>query len=119
VEGIRKEMEEPSILGPGTKSLTQLGEVLRRCNLYVGGDTGPMHVASSVRIPVIAIFGPTDPIENEPFGEHKKVRREVGCNPCRKRSCRELTCLKAITVDDVFKATKETLVAIDFEGATS
>jgi heptosyltransferase I len=119
VEGIRKEMEEPSILGPRTESLTQLGEVLRHCNLYVGGDTGPMHVASSVRIPVIAIFGPTDPIENEPFGEHKKVRKEVGCNPCRKRSCRELTCLKAITVDDVFMSAKETLAMIDFEGATA
>jgi heptosyltransferase I len=109
VEGIRKGMEKPSILGPRTGSLTQLGEVLRRCNLYVGGDTGPMHVASSMGIPVIAIFGPTDPVENEPFGEHRKVRKEVGCNPCRKKSCRELACLKAVTVDDVFEAAKEIL----------
>jgi lipopolysaccharide heptosyltransferase I len=115
VEGIREAMKEPSILGPRTESLTQLGEVLRRCNLYVGGDTGPMHVASSVGIPVVAIFGPTDPIENEPLGEHKKVLKEVGCNPCRKRSCRELTCLKAVTVDDVFRAAKEALPVNSWE----
>ena len=96
VEGIRKEMKEPSILAPQTESLTQLGEVYRHCDLYIGGDTGPMHIASLMGIPVVVIYGPTDPIVNEPFGQHKKVRKEVGCNPCRKRSCKELTCLKAL-----------------------
>jgi heptosyltransferase-1 len=109
VKGIQKEMEEPSILGPRTESLTQLGEVYRYCDLYIGGDTGPMHIASLMGIPVVVIYGPTDPIANEPFGKHKKVRKEVGCNPCRNRSCKELTCLKTITVDDVFRATEEIL----------
>jgi len=107
IEGIQNGMTEPSIFGPKTESLTQLGEIFRQCDLYIGGDTGPMHIASLMGIPVIAIYGPTDPIVNEPFGQHKKVRKEVGCNPCRNRSCKELTCLRAITVDDVFKAVKE------------
>ncbi|MEW6377863.1 MAG: glycosyltransferase family 9 protein [Thermodesulfobacteriota bacterium] len=109
VEGIQKEMEEKSILSPRTESLTQLGEVFRRCDLYIGGDTGPMHIASLTGVPVVVIYGPTDPVVNEPFGIHKKVRKEVGCNPCRNRSCKELTCLKEIKVDDVFKAGKEIL----------
>ena len=109
VEGIQKEMKEPSILGPETESLTQLGEVFRYCDLYIGSDTGPMHIASFMGIPLVVIYGPTDPIVNEPFGKHKKVRKEVGCNPCRNRSCKELTCLKMITVEDVFKATREIL----------
>jgi len=109
VEGIRKEMKESSLLGPKTKSLTQLGEVYRRCNLYIGGDTGPMHIASLMGIPTVVIYGPTDPIENEPFGNHIKVREEVGCNPCHKYSCKELVCMKAISADGVFKATKEIL----------
>jgi ADP-heptose:LPS heptosyltransferase len=109
VEGVQKEMEETSILGPKTESLTQLGEVYRRCHLYVGADTGPMHIASFVGISVVVIYGPTDPIVNEPLGQHRKVRKEVGCNPCRNRSCKELTCLKAVTVDDVFEAIKEIL----------
>jgi len=109
VEGIRKEMNEPSLLGPKTQSLTQLGEVYRHCDLYIGGDTGPMHIASLMGIPVVVIYGPTDPIENEPFGNHIKVRKEVGCSPCHKYSCKELVCIKTISADEVFKATKEIL----------
>lgn len=109
VKGIQKEMEGSSMMGPRTESLTQLGEVFKQCDLYIGGDTGPMHIASLMGIPAVIIYGPTDPKVNEPFGQHRKVRKEVGCNPCRNRSCSELTCLKAVTIDDVFKATKEIL----------
>jgi ADP-heptose:LPS heptosyltransferase len=109
VEGIQKEMKEASILGPRTRSVTELGEVFRLCNLYIGGDTGPMHIASMVGTPVVVIYGPTDPIVNEPFGSHENVRKEVGCNPCRNRFCDKLICLREISVDDVFKATKEIL----------
>jgi lipopolysaccharide heptosyltransferase I len=109
VEAIRKEMSEKSVLGPETETLTQLGELFRHCDLYVGGDTGPMHIASLMGTPVLVIYGPTDPVLHEPLGRHKKVRKDVGCNPCRNRSCKDLKCLKIITVDDVFKATKEIL----------
>jgi ADP-heptose:LPS heptosyltransferase len=109
VEGIRKEMKKSSLLGPKTASLTQLGEVYRHCDLYVGGDTGPMHIASLMGIPAVVIYGPTDPTENEPIGNHIKVRREVGCNPCHEYSCKELLCMKGISADEVFKATKEML----------
>ena len=109
VEAIRKEMKEQSVLGPETETLTQLGELFAHCDLYVGGDTGPMHIASLMGTPVLVIYGPTDPVFHEPLGRHKKVLKEVGCNPCRNRSCKDLKCLKIITVDDVFKATKEIL----------
>ena len=109
VKRIQRRMRESSVLGPHTISLTQLGEVYRYCNLYIGGDTGPMHIASMMGIPVVVIYGPTDPILNEPFGPHRKVIKNVGCNPCRDRSCKKLKCLEEITVDDVFKATQEIL----------
>jgi lipopolysaccharide heptosyltransferase I len=109
VKRIQKEMEESSVLGPKTESLTQLGEIYRRCDLYVGGDTGPMLIASIMGIPTVVIFGGTDPVLYEPLGHHINVGKEVGCNPCREWSCSEVTCLKAISVDDVFKATKEIL----------
>ncbi len=109
VEGIRKEMKKPSLLGPRTESLTQLGEVYRHCDLYIGGDTGPMHVASLMGIPVVVIYGPTDPVENEPAGSHIKVRKEVGCSPCHEYSCKKLSCIKAISADVVFTATQEML----------
>ena len=109
VKAIQKEMKEPSLLGPQTESLTQLGEVFRRCDLYVGGDTGPMHIASMMGVPVVAIFGPTYPTVNAPFGRHRMVRKDVGCNPCRNRSCEERTCMKAITVEDVLDAAGDLL----------
>jgi len=109
VKRIQGRMKESSVLGPHTISLTQLGEVYRHCDLYIGGDTGPMHIASLMGIPVVVIYGPTDPVLNEPFGPHRKVIKNVGCNPCRDRSCKKLKCLEEITVDDVFKATKEVL----------
>jgi len=112
VENIQKGMKESSIVGPTTQSLTQLAEVLRRCNLYIGGDTGPMYIASLVGIPLVVVYGPTDPILYEPFGLHRKVMKEVGCNPCypyRKRSCKEIDCLRAIGIEDVFEAAKEML----------
>jgi len=109
VKAIQKEMTEPSVLGPQTGSITQLAEIFRRCDLYVGGDTGPMHVASMMGIPVVAIFGPTYPEVNAPFGRHRLVRKDVGCNPCRNRACEELTCLKAVAVDDVFEAVNDLL----------
>ena len=109
VEGIRSGMKEVSILAPRTETLTQLGEIFRRSDLYIGSDTGPMHIASFVDIPVVAIYGPTDPVVNEPLGRHVKIRKDVGCNPCRKRNCKELSCLAAITVNDVFAGAKELL----------
>jgi heptosyltransferase-1 len=109
VEGIRKQMKEPSLLAPKTESLTQLGEVYRNCDLYIGGDTGPMHVASLTGIPAVVIYGPTDPVENEPIGRHIKVRKEVGCNPCHEYSCDQLVCINAISADEVFVAAKEIL----------
>jgi ADP-heptose:LPS heptosyltransferase len=68
-----------------------------------------MHIASLMGIPAVVIYGPTDPIENEPFGNHIKVRKEMGCNPCHEYSCKELVCIKSILTDEVFKATKEIL----------
>lgn len=109
VESIRKQMKGPSLLAPKTESLTQLGEVYRNCDLYIGGDTGPMHIASLMGIPAVVIYGPTDPVENEPIGRHIKVRKEVGCNPCHDYSCKKLVCIKAISANEVFNATREIL----------
>ena len=109
VEGIRNRMRESSILAPRTETLTQLAEIFRRCDLYIGGDTGPMHIATCVDVPVIVIYGPTDPLMNEPFGRHLKIRKEVGCNPCRNRGCKDRRCLEAITADDVLDGAKKML----------
>ena len=60
-----------------TGSLTQLIALTRRARLFIGGDTGPMHLASAFEVPVIAIFGPTDPARNGPFGTRTIVLRSL------------------------------------------
>jgi heptosyltransferase I len=56
-------------------SLTELIALTRRARLFVGGDTGPMHLAAALSVPVVAIFGPTNPARNGPFGTQSVVLR--------------------------------------------
>ncbi len=59
-----------------TGTLTQLIALTRRIRLFLGGDTGPMHLAAALGIPVVGIFGPTDPARNGPFGTASVVLRD-------------------------------------------
>jgi heptosyltransferase-1 len=58
-------------------SLTQLIAITRRASLFIGGDTGPMHLAAALGIPAVGIFGPTDPARNGPFGTRSIVLRSA------------------------------------------
>ena len=91
-----------------TKSLGQLAEIFRHCDLYVGGDTGPMHLAAFMKVPVVAIFGPTDYIVNAPYKKTKHIiiRKEIACSPCRVRDCKKRDCMKAIQDEDVIQAAR-------------
>jgi lipopolysaccharide heptosyltransferase I len=81
----------------------QLLALLRRVDMYIGGDTGMMHLAALAGTPVIAIFGPTDHKINGPYGPiHTVIRKNLPCSPCRNKDCRERKCLMEITVDEVF-----------------
>lgn len=86
-------------------TVSQLLSLLKRVDLYVGGDTGVMHLAALAGVPVVAIFGPTDHLVNGPYGKgHTIVRHEVPCAPCRKKDCTRLECIRSITVDEVYHA---------------
>jgi len=56
-------------------SITELIALTRRARVFIGGDTGPMHLAAALRVPVVAIFGPTDPARNGPYGTRSIVLR--------------------------------------------
>jgi ADP-heptose:LPS heptosyltransferase len=99
-------------LAPETKSLAALAGLLARCRLYVGGDTGPLHIASLVGTPVVQILGPTDPIENAPWSgtPARSVRVPVACSPCR-RGCAAATCMRVVPANAVIAAARELLAA--------
>ena len=56
-------------------TLTELVALLRHARLFIGGDTGPLHLAAALRVPVVAIYGPTDPARNGPYGTRSIVLR--------------------------------------------
>lgn len=109
-EAIVSESQGAAVIAPQTQSLGDLAALFARCSLYIGSDTGPMHVASLVGTPVLQLLGPTHPIENAPYAgtPSKTLRVPQPCSPCR-RGCAEATCMKAIEPDDVIEAALELL----------
>ncbi len=97
VELIAGNLRVPVVVAKKTSSLLDLAAIFAACDLYVGGDTGPMHLAVAMNTPVVAIFGPTHPQINAPYGApYRIVRHPLHCSPCRKRSCKTQLCLEAI-----------------------
>jgi heptosyltransferase-1 len=90
-------------------SLGELIALSRRASLFVGGDTGPLHLASALKVPVVAIFGPTDPARNGPFGTRSVVLRRPESVTSHKRNTQADPGLLRITADEVLVAARELL----------
>jgi len=99
-------------LAPPTPTLAKLAALLACARLYIGADTGPLHVASLVGTPVVQILGPTDPVENAPYPETpaRCVRVPVACSPCR-RGCAARVCMRVVSPAAVLGAAWELLAA--------
>jgi len=85
-------------------SLAELIALTRRAAVFIGGDTGPMHLASAVGIPVVALFGPTDPARNGPYGGRNIVLRNARSTNSYSHSARADEGLQSITASDVISA---------------
>jgi lipopolysaccharide heptosyltransferase I len=100
----------------GRTDLKVLAAVLQGAECVVTNDTGPMHLASALGRPILAIFGSTDAALTGPYGADNLVLgRKAACAPCLERSCQfagqqqELICLRSITVDEVFECLRQML----------
>jgi ADP-heptose:LPS heptosyltransferase len=91
----------------GQTTLPEMVEWLRRCELMVTNDTGPMHAAAALGKPLVALFGPTEPRRTGPYGHLESVLRiDLPCSPCLKSHCtweKPDECLKAISPTMVFE----------------
>jgi lipopolysaccharide heptosyltransferase II len=87
----------------GKTTLEALIAELRECALLLTNDTGTMHLATILGVPVVALFGSTEPRLTGPLGTgHRIIRHQVECSPCFLRECPiDFRCMKAITVDEV------------------
>ncbi len=88
----------------GDLSLRRLLVLIEHCRLFVGADTGPLHLAVGLGLPVIALYGPDDPKKTGPYGLiHRLHYKKFPCSPCNKTpSCQgRYDCMEAIEVDEV------------------
>lgn len=105
--------DPPSVIDlVGHTSLGALAGVLARASVCVSNDSGGMHLASALGVPVVAIFGPTDERVTRPAGDHDLMTEPVFCRPCMLRDCPiDHRCMKRIGVDRVFGAVAARLAA--------
>ncbi|WP_447973294.1 lipopolysaccharide heptosyltransferase II [Nitrospira sp. Kam-Ns4a] len=110
-QAIADRMVARPVLLTGRTTVRQLMAVVKRCGLFLSNDTGPMHIAAAFGVPLVAIFGPTDPRTTAPYGTgHTIVRQPVECAPCLLRECPiDHRCMTGITVDMVSEAAVERL----------
>ncbi|MGH9503062.1 MAG: glycosyltransferase family 9 protein [Terriglobales bacterium] len=92
-----------------TGTITQLIALTRRARLFIGGDTGPIHLAAALRVPVIGIFGPTDPARNGPFGTRSIVLRSSSSSTSYRHVSRLDDGLLEITSGQVVAAARQLL----------
>ena len=105
---------EPRVINlAGKTTIGDLPAFLARCGLFIGNDSGAMHLAAAVGLPLVAVFGPTNPGGTAPLAPHVMVvQRRVACSPCFLRHCPiDHRCMTGVTVDEVLDAARPALQA--------
>ncbi len=103
---ISKMASDKLLIAPQT-TISQLVSLLKRCSMAVGGDTGPLHLAAALGLPVVGLYGPTPPSRNGPFTEKKEIIYHApSCSPCWKKTCKSKNneCMDSIQVEEVMKS---------------
>ena len=107
-----------NVLSTDKLSIREAAALMERCNLFVGNDAGPMHMAAALGIPSVAVFGPTNPVWVGPWRvRHRIVRLGLPCSPCFRYSptpmvCQakaDYACIREIGTEPVLKACLELL----------
>ena len=93
----------------GKMTLAELAYLLKQADLFIGNDSGPMHIASACGTNVVGLYGPTNPERFGPYGRNCiALRMEDNCPPCAQDKCkfRDYRCIDRISVDDVIGVIK-------------
>jgi ADP-heptose:LPS heptosyltransferase len=105
-----------AIVSSGDFSLAELRALVARAALYIGGDSGPLHIAATTAVPIVGLYGPTLPARSAPWRNpafaHEPVEiHGLPCRPCDQRVCRpgDFRCLTSITPADVARAAERAL----------
>ncbi|MEW5974333.1 MAG: lipopolysaccharide heptosyltransferase II [Acidobacteriota bacterium] len=101
---IERQMRSPIAVLSGRTSLAELIALIDCCDLFITNDSGPMHLAAALRVPMLAIFGSTDEVATGPLSPTAKViNKKVECSPCLLRECPiDHRCMTRISVEEVY-----------------
>ncbi|MCF8062004.1 MAG: glycosyltransferase family 9 protein [Deltaproteobacteria bacterium] len=105
LEEVQARLERPAELCSSDMSLLELGELLRRCSLFIGNDSAPGHLAAAAGCPTVSLFGPTFPHMWRPLAPQGQVLfKDPPCCGCRQEACTrsEAWCMDLIGVDEVW-----------------
>ena len=107
-------MDSEAIIPIANLSLNELAAILKKCDVYVGNDSGITHVAAAVGIPVVALYGPTDPQVWGVRGRNVSLMHKGGfaCSPCSKeemKRCVNRRCLDEISVEEVYRRVSDVI----------
>ncbi|MCI5051566.1 MAG: lipopolysaccharide heptosyltransferase II [Simkaniaceae bacterium] len=95
----------------GKTTLTELCQLIDRCDVFLTNDSGPMHIAAALRTPLVAIFGSTCDIRTGPYLFGRVIHKRVDCSPCFKRTCPiDFRCMKQIEVEEVYQEVRKCLI---------
>ncbi len=108
---LARELGQEALNLAGKTDLPRLAALLSQCHLLLCNDSGPMHLAAALGVPVVAVFGSTDPAATSPMGPHRIVSLGLPCSPCFRRHCPHghHNCLLGVEVKDVVGAARELL----------
>jgi heptosyltransferase-1 len=108
IEGrIKKTSEAPFLSLVNRLNLSELREIVSLASLFVGPDSGPMHIAATTSTPIVAYFGPTLPAHFGPWkAQSTLLEKDFDCRPCRQRQCihEDFRCLRTISPEEVYDA---------------
>jgi heptosyltransferase-2 len=108
-EEVAQVMEHTPVLVAGKTTLREFMALLARCQLVITNDSGPMHLAAALHLPLLAIFGSTNERETGPLGQRLRIiKHPVECSPCGLRECPiDFRCMTGISVDTVYTTALE------------
>ncbi|HEX9204511.1 MAG TPA: glycosyltransferase family 9 protein, partial [Candidatus Deferrimicrobiaceae bacterium] len=109
---IAEGMDPRPVLAAGELTLGQAAALIRRADLLVSGDTGPLHVAAAVGTRVIGLYGSVNTERSRPIGKgHVVLKKEMWCLPCEEKVCPLGTtqCMRDITPEEVFAEVRKAL----------
>jgi heptosyltransferase-2 len=110
---VSRSMKTEAIFAAGMTTIRELIALISTCTVFITNDSGPMHIAAALGVPIVAIFGSTNPITTSPMGRAEIIRHEVECSPCLLRTCPrdDHLCMELVETSEVIDGVEKFILS--------